>query len=178
MSDATRPLQIGGIYRFNAALAEVIEVTEDEVRWREHRHGKALRTPRKTPRWYFQKYVQSAGSASREYAEQRVADAYQIVGWLLTYGGLFNTADGERALDYLSGAPVDGDILPWPRDLTLAAAPGPVSADMEEMRRTLATICEQAAGVAGVSGLAGVPSKAIDAGRALLSRLNSTGESV
>ena len=51
-------------------------------------------------------------------------------------------------------------------------------ASMEEMKRALATICEQAAGVAGVSGLAGVPHKAIDAGRALLSRLNSTGESV
>ena len=61
-------------------------------------------------------------------------------------------------------------------DNALAAAPGPVSADMEEMRRVLTTICEQAIGVAGVSGLAGVPSKAIDAGRALLSRLNSTGE--
>ena len=48
--------------------------------------------------------------------EQRARDAYQIVGWLLNRCDLFNTPDGERVLDYLSGKEIEGDILPWPRD--------------------------------------------------------------
>ena|SRR3990167_10443384 len=89
---------------------------------------------------------------------------YHVVGptpWTMRYGWEVSAQARAEALNAAYAT-------------ALAAAPGPVSADMEEMKRALVTICEQAAGVAGVSGLAGVPSKAIDAGRALLSRLNST----
>ena len=57
----------------------------------------------------------------------QVADAYQIVGAMADADdccGRYTWADVERALDYLSGKSIDGDILPWPRALLTPASPG------------------------------------------------------
>ena len=42
--------------------------------------------------------------------------AYQVVGTLLSLLGAFETAEGQRALDYFCGDEYDGDFLPWPRE--------------------------------------------------------------
>lgn len=50
-----------------------------------------------------------------EELEAKSGQAYQVIGWLLSECGLFETAEGQRALDYLSNEQrYDDDFLPWP----------------------------------------------------------------
>ncbi len=55
-------------------------------------------------------------AARVDHLEQMVADAYQIVAALAYYTHVYGHPDIERALDYLNGQQIDGDILPWPRE--------------------------------------------------------------
>lgn len=43
-------------------------------------------------------------------------EAYQIIGALGHLTGTFEHADVQRALDHFSGAFLDREILPWPRE--------------------------------------------------------------
>ncbi|MEI5680469.1 MULTISPECIES: hypothetical protein [unclassified Mesorhizobium] len=52
-----------------------------------------------------------------EQLEYKVGEAYQVVGWLLTQCGLFETKEGQRALDYFSRDEFDDNFLPWPRSI-------------------------------------------------------------
>lgn len=62
--------------------------------------------------------------------EYKIAVAYQIVGGLIHVLGLDENADCIRALDYMAGMEIDGDILPWPRSpLTTASTPSTVTSD-------------------------------------------------
>lgn len=48
-------------------------------------------------------------------AEEKLAQAYQVIGNLLHQCGLFESDEGRRALDYFSDSRVfDADFLPWP----------------------------------------------------------------
>ena len=47
--------------------------------------------------------------------EQKLAQAYQVIGYLLHQCGLFESDEGQRALDYFSDiSAFDVDFLPWP----------------------------------------------------------------
>jgi len=48
-------------------------------------------------------------------SERMVAEAYQIIARLTTVGEIIPAAEIQRTLDYFSGKPIDGPILPWPR---------------------------------------------------------------
>lgn len=51
-----------------------------------------------------------------ENLEAKSGQAYQVIGWLLSECGMFETAEGQRALDYFSNeGHYDDDFLPWPR---------------------------------------------------------------
>jgi hypothetical protein len=45
--------------------------------------------------------------------EQVAAEAYQVIGGLAHVAGLFEHPEVIRALDYFSGEPFDGSILPF-----------------------------------------------------------------
>ena len=48
--------------------------------------------------------------------EYKIGEAYQVVGFLLNECDLFDTDEGQRALDYFSREGVfEEDFLPWPR---------------------------------------------------------------
>jgi hypothetical protein len=48
--------------------------------------------------------------------ETKSGQAYQVIGNLLSECGLFESPEGQRALDYFSQDGYDDDFLPWPRD--------------------------------------------------------------
>ncbi|AWC24965.1 hypothetical protein CO731_04458 [Aminobacter sp. MSH1] len=56
-----------------------------------------------------------------EELEAKSGQAYQVIGWLLSECGLFETAEGQRALDYFSEDAFDDDFLPWPATKDLGA---------------------------------------------------------
>ena len=43
--------------------------------------------------------------------ETKIAQAYQVIGTLLTRSGNFETKEGQRALDYFSSNTVDENFL-------------------------------------------------------------------
>jgi hypothetical protein len=48
--------------------------------------------------------------------ESKIAEAYQVIGMLLDTLGVFESDDGQRALDYFSTADTyDENFLPWPK---------------------------------------------------------------
>lgn len=52
--------------------------------------------------------------------------AYQVIGWLLHELSLFETIEGQRALDYFSDEDrYEDDFLPWPRDKITETAKEP-----------------------------------------------------
>jgi hypothetical protein len=60
-----------------------------------------------------------------EKLEIKSGQAYQVIGHLLDLCGMFESPEGQRALDYFSDeAKIDEDFLPWPRD-DCAVQPGP-----------------------------------------------------
>ncbi|MET3663382.1 hypothetical protein [Aquamicrobium ahrensii] len=50
---------------------------------------------------------------TQDQLEEKLAQAYQIIGTLL--GDKFETAEGQRVLDYFSRDEFDESFLPWPR---------------------------------------------------------------
>ncbi|BBD37530.1 hypothetical protein Amn_24100 [Aminobacter sp. Y103A] len=53
-----------------------------------------------------------------EELEAMSGQAYQVIGWLLSECGLFETAEGQRVLDYFSEeGRYDDNFLPWPRSV-------------------------------------------------------------
>ena len=48
--------------------------------------------------------------------EAQLAEAYQVVGALANLAGVFDHPDVIRALDMLSGMPIDGELSPFPRE--------------------------------------------------------------
>lgn len=61
------------------------------------------------------KSLREAYRAEKERTEIVRAQAYQVIGALLEKCGLFESTEGQRALDYFSGDEVSEDFLPWPR---------------------------------------------------------------
>lgn len=62
------------------------------------------------------KSLRDAYRAEKDRTEIVRAQAYQVIGNLLETFGLFDSVEGQRALDYFSGDEVDEDFLPWPRN--------------------------------------------------------------
>lgn len=60
--------------------------------------------------------IAEALMAERERSEIVRAQAYQVIGFLLHELNIFESDEGQRALDYFSGEDCDEDFLPWPRD--------------------------------------------------------------
>lgn len=58
--------------------------------------------------------IARAIQAERERTDAIRAQAYLVIGGLLDECGLFDTKEGQRALDYFAGDMVDEDFLPWP----------------------------------------------------------------
>lgn len=56
--------------------------------------------------------------------EAKSAQAYQVIGSLLSQCGLFESEEGTRALDYFSQDDYDDDFLPWPRAASSSAVTG------------------------------------------------------
>lgn len=52
--------------------------------------------------------------ANLEQLEEKIAQAYQVIGYLLDQIGL-DGSEGERVLDYFSSDAFDPEFLPWPR---------------------------------------------------------------
>ncbi|MCO5161428.1 MAG: hypothetical protein M9939_09850 [Mesorhizobium sp.] len=52
--------------------------------------------------------------ATIEQLEEKIAQAYQVIGYLLEQSG-FDGGEGRRALDYFSSDEFDPGFLPWPR---------------------------------------------------------------
>ncbi|TGP65470.1 hypothetical protein EN868_03210 [Mesorhizobium sp. M2D.F.Ca.ET.225.01.1.1] len=50
-----------------------------------------------------------------ENLDAKLAQAYQIIGALLSDCGLFETTEGQRVLDYFSRDGYDEHFLPWQR---------------------------------------------------------------
>ncbi|PWJ84863.1 hypothetical protein C7441_104131 [Pseudaminobacter salicylatoxidans] len=48
--------------------------------------------------------------------ENKLGQAYQIIGWLLDECGLFHTDEGQDTLTYFSSDAYDDAFLPWPKD--------------------------------------------------------------
>lgn len=60
-----------------------------------------------------------------DHDEEKLAQAYQVIGMLLTQCGLFDSPEGQRALNYFSDEDAfDTDFLPWPA-AQAAALPSP-----------------------------------------------------
>lgn len=48
--------------------------------------------------------------------EEKIGQAYQVIGMLLEKCGDFDSEEGQRALDYFAAEfSYDADFLPWPR---------------------------------------------------------------
>lgn len=57
-----------------------------------------------------------AKKLTEEQWSEKMGTAYQVIGTLLSKAGLFDTAEGERALDYFADDEAfDEDFLPWPQ---------------------------------------------------------------
>lgn len=52
--------------------------------------------------------------ANGEQLEEKIAQAYQVIGYLLDQAGI-EGSEAERALNYFSGDDFDSNFLPWPR---------------------------------------------------------------
>lgn len=79
-------------------------------------------------------------------AEQVCAEAYQVVGSLLSDLGQFESDHAEKILDNLSQARmVHADVLPWPSFATPPAPAAPVSRAVREYARQLVERLENAA---------------------------------
>lgn len=61
------------------------------------------------------KSLREAHNAEKDRTEIVRVQAYQVIGLLLNKCGLFESGEGQRALDYFAGDEVDEDFLPWPR---------------------------------------------------------------
>ncbi len=52
--------------------------------------------------------------ANVEQLEEKIAQAYQVIGHLLDQAGI-EGSEAERVLNYFSSDEFDPDFLPWPR---------------------------------------------------------------
>lgn len=71
--------------------------------------------------WSFENRVRTRSKAIRQAmmlginAEEKSAQAYQVIGQLLSLCGMFESDEGQRALDYFSQTErFDPEFLPWP----------------------------------------------------------------
>ncbi len=51
-----------------------------------------------------------------EELEDKIGQAYQVIGHLLAECGLFDTKEGQDTLTYFSAETYDDNFLPWPKD--------------------------------------------------------------
>jgi len=54
-----------------------------------------------------------ATQATEKQLRQKIAQAYQVIGYLLDQANI-NGGEGERVLDYFLSDQFDPDFLPWP----------------------------------------------------------------
>jgi hypothetical protein len=75
--------------------------------------------PKPTDPWLWARYQEVCAEAvkltkDRDALLDKIATAYQIVGAISHYAGLFDHPDVQRALDYLSDEDDFAELLPWP----------------------------------------------------------------
>ena len=97
-------------------LSELVE------RWRRRVHAMRMGAEANEEgyeAYFLERHASELEAALREAdsdAEERLAEAYQVVGTLADYAGVFDHDDVIRALDRFSGSEIEGELLPWPRE--------------------------------------------------------------
>jgi hypothetical protein len=95
-----------------------VGLSEDlEARLREQARREASAYGDDVPTARVMREAADALAAARDRMEQKSAQAYQVIGVLLERVGLFESDEGQRALDYFGHDTtiVDDEFLPWPR---------------------------------------------------------------
>lgn len=70
-------------------------------------------------------------SANVEQLEEKIAQAYQVIGYLLDQAGV-EGSESIRVLDYFSGDDFDPDFLPWPRPAAEGLRPDELNAGNDD----------------------------------------------